>query len=428
MATIIQGGPDKRYEALEQGVGAGVANFFAARKKKESQQKFVSALRAVQSAASYDDAVKSIAMADPEVLTNPDAMELLGEHIARKFPEQEAVTIDTPTGVQTAAVRKGDVAGAIAEAQTRGGRLGAETEVERRRASEDYAEELKAAQLKLEERRTVADEAKARASVMRANRPPKLTDKQLEVELTAQQMIRMGMPEQAAYDRASRIAFGQERIDIVTETGEARLSDVVSGRTQIVPVELLDTPETIPTPEPGKDLWTATLDGTGIPSTLREAASIPGAYMGIFAVDTTEARQRLKMSTQRLVRALANNERFPVAEQERIRKEMSLSPNVFVHPEVMRRRMITVHQELSLWQAQSERDGNDMNLPAKDRAAAKRDAQEIRNFLAELNVPKEQLEESVNPKVAMPPQAQNVFTPDEWQRLTPEERQQWLSQ
>lgn len=109
MATIVQGGPDLRQQALQGGVQTGVQNYFAARKKKKQEQKFLEAFRSINESPDYDTAVKNMATVDREIIANPQAMELLSQQIDRRFPETEALEVMDPTSRQKKTIthRKG---------------------------------------------------------------------------------------------------------------------------------------------------------------------------------------------------------------------------------------------------------------------------------------------------------------------------------
>lgn len=109
MATIVQGSPDPRKAALEQGVGQGIQNYFAAKKKKQQEQKFLDAFKAVNEAGSYEDAVKAMSGIDREIVANPQAMQMISQQIDRKFPAQEALQVIDPVTRkrQTITHRKG---------------------------------------------------------------------------------------------------------------------------------------------------------------------------------------------------------------------------------------------------------------------------------------------------------------------------------
>lgn len=437
MVTIVQGSPDLRQQALEQGVGVGVQNFFKVREEERKKKKFVEAFQQVNSAQTYEQAVSGLATLDKDILSNPQALELLSQQIDRKFPAQDAVQVEKDGVVETIATRKGDVSGALAAAQQRGGRLSQDVSLEEERTSKllkegidldkaalerekfGYKQGYDAKKLGLEERRTRAAELRAKRTGMRQP-----TAKEIEIGILHNSL---GVP----MDRSIRLALDYEKIEIIPETGEVRMTDAIAGKTMIIPQEILDgDPAAIPKPADGKSLWDAAQYATGPFSQLRAAWSLPGNYMGVFVPNKTEeARTQLRMSTQRLVRALANNPRFAATELERIRKELALDPKIYIHPEAMRRRMVVTHQELTLWKAQMDRDASPKSgLPPDQRAQAKASATEIGNFLAQLNVPVEHLHATSKPSAAMPPEAAKSFSPDEWEHLTPEEQQQWLSQ
>jgi hypothetical protein len=96
MATIVQGPMDPRQAALQGGVEKGVAAFLEARKKKKQEAKFLDAYKMVNEAPDYDTAVSQMAMMDPELLSNPEAVKLINEQISRKFPEQETLEVIDP--------------------------------------------------------------------------------------------------------------------------------------------------------------------------------------------------------------------------------------------------------------------------------------------------------------------------------------------
>jgi hypothetical protein len=100
MATIIQGGPDLRQQALQGGVAEGVAGFFEAAKKKREEKKFMDAYKVVNDAPDYETAVKSLGTIDPGILSNPKAMEVLGGQLERKFPPTEALKVIDPLSRQ----------------------------------------------------------------------------------------------------------------------------------------------------------------------------------------------------------------------------------------------------------------------------------------------------------------------------------------
>lgn len=93
MATIVQGGPDLRQEAIQGGVQRGVDAFLETRRRKKQEQKFVDAFKLVNTATSYDDAIMKMSQFDPEIASNPKAMEMLQQQVFAKFPEQETLEV-----------------------------------------------------------------------------------------------------------------------------------------------------------------------------------------------------------------------------------------------------------------------------------------------------------------------------------------------
>lgn len=440
MATIIQGGPDLRQAALEQGVSKGIENYFQERERAHKEQKYLDAFRAVNAATSYDEAVKAMGLVDRELLANPAAMQLLGDQVARKFPAQESVQVDDGSGnISTVGVRKGDVAGGIAAAQAQGGRLAQDTELERTRTFQDedqatqlldadYKRVLGGEKLKLEERRTKAAELRAQAAMQRSKQGKGPSEKDKEIARVSELLG-------GDTARAMKIVYKLEDTDIDPATGEARVLDRLSGRVAVIPAESLGDMDHVPTPKEGESLWDAAVAGTGPFSALRAAAALPIAYGGVFTKGlapnkTIEARQKLDLSTQKLVRALAANPRYASAELERIRKDFSMSPSMWTHPETLRRRMVTVDSELRLWQAQAERDAIDPKLPGKNRAEAKASLSAIKNFIADMNVPEEhrngQQEQNVETVPESVTRAYPEVTFERWNRLSREQKKRLM--
>lgn len=426
MATIVQGGPDLRFAVLEQGVSRGVENYFQERERAKKEQRFLDAFAAVNAATSYEDAVKAVGLADKEVLMNPAAMQILNGQIERRFPPQEGTLIETPEGTRTVVTRKGDVAGAIAQAQAQGGRLESEAAVEQQKSEHlfdrEYQQALDKEKLSLEERRVKALEQRAQILRSNANKPPKPSEKDKEIDRIA--TILGGDP--SDYTRATKIVYGLEQTSVNPTTGEVEVLDKITGNVAIVPQEVAEGLEKVPSNAEGKTLWNAALAGTGPFSALRASAALPTSYMGVFVPEkTVEARQQLELSTQRLVRALAANPRFPATELERIRKEFALNPSIWVHPETLRRRMVTVNNELDLWLAQANRDSQDRTQPPQARAEAKQSAAAIRNFISELGIPEEHRRGETSSIEQVPESVQTRYpqiTWSQWQRLTPEQK------
>ena len=152
---------------------------------------------------------------------------------------------------------------------------------------------------------------------------------------------------------------------------------------------------------PPISLWKAAEEGTGVVSGAKEvyartAGQIPGMPI---PQDTLDARQVLKTTTNDLIRSLSINPRFPVAEMERIREEVSFEPSALDSTPAMRSRMVVVDRMLKNRLENEIRASGDPNLPADTRKAAATAAKDIANFLRILGVPQQGAEK---PQTAPP--------------------------
>jgi len=130
-------------------------------------------------------------------------------------------------------------------------------------------------------------------------------------------------------------------------------------------------------------LWDAAELGTGFVSAL---AGEVGNRIPIWNslsphLRTEAARRNFDTSTQGLIRGLSVNPRYPATEQERIKREISITPSMWTSTPVMRQRMIQVHEYLT-----SERDSNlsianDPLFEAKARGESRVSADHIQRYL-----------------------------------------------
>jgi hypothetical protein len=139
---------------------------------------------------------------------------------------------------------------------------------------------------------------------------------------------------------------------------------------------------------------------TGLtPLALQGGQSVLGQFgANIIDPELTERRQTFSTTQGDLIRALSINPRYPVDEMKRIREEISIEPRAFTDPQSLLARMRSVGRSLRTRLADEERAGADPLLPADDRRAALRAAEDIRNFLAKLGAPEDQ-----SPTAAPPP-------------------------
>jgi len=210
-------------------------------------------------------------------------------------------------------------------------------------------------------------------------------------------------------DDARDLAYGRTKLITDPVTGAHSIFNLRTGRQkplsagggQPSSVPLSPAPAGVPQPQPARvpaappqqaertpTLWEDT-DATGlVPAIQAGASAISGQVGGPVASDVIAKRQRLVNGTQGLVRSLANNSRFPVAEMEAIKKEISITPDVLDSSGSMRARMTAIDQSLSRRYQNEIAAANNPNLPVETRQAASQAANDIGNFLQQLGVPK----------------------------------------
>lgn len=168
---------------------------------------------------------------------------------------------------------------------------------------------------------------------------------------------------------------------------------VAPARTQEVPFDVEEDGRVIPGPEPGRTLFDLAERATGPMSAARSVLATAGAIAGMEPSERAKAiinaRQSMELASNDLIRSLSINPRFPVAEIQRIQREVQLQPAFFDDPEIMRERMRAMDEALRRRAAQAEADAQDRSLPTDLREEQRANSSAIRNFLATLGVPEE---------------------------------------
>jgi len=187
------------------------------------------------------------------------------------------------------------------------------------------------------------------------------------------------------YNRITR------QLEPVAVTGGAAPA-APSGAAPAAPVTPTAAPSGAGRPEsarPPRTLWDMAPRVTGAVPALAEAAQgITGqAGVNVAPEGLIRDRQTFAAVQNDLIRALSVNPRFPVAEMQRIEREIAISPGVFTDPVSMRERMASVDTYLRGRLQNENRAANDASLPVDTRRAALSAANSIRDFLAQLGVP-----------------------------------------
>jgi hypothetical protein len=104
-----------------------------------------------------------------------------------------------------------------------------------------------------------------------------------------------------------------------------------------------------------------------------------------------------------VIRGVINNRRFPVSEQERIRKEINIYPSISTDPQTLLANIRSLDSTLRTILANREREGDDINLPVKGRQEAILAANEARNLLKILGVPQRDASGAPSGQNTIPP-------------------------
>jgi hypothetical protein len=141
----------------------------------------------------------------------------------------------------------------------------------------------------------------------------------------------------------------------------------------------------------GNTLWGLAPNYAGIvPNVVAGATRVGGAFIpgvGELGKDQQYAVQRADTEKGRFISALAVNPRFPVAEMQRIEREISIGAKFLDNAASVRTRMVAVDDYLAKEQIKEEKASTDKNLPVTEQNAARTAANDIRSFRQVLGVP-----------------------------------------
>lgn len=321
-----------------------------------------------------DEATKALQMINPEMFANlPEGV--LGPSAAtqralrqRQALEQFAGSLTDPRA--QAAVLAGQ-GGAAAKFELGTGGAGAASAIGK------LAEDFRAGRITKEEYE--AARRKATYIAPRAQSEGDQRDRKIQ-SIMAQGLDR---------NQAANIVDGNVDIKINENTGRIVLTDLVTRQVTELPVgSATDQRVVVP---PSESLYSQVGEGaTGVVPGALEAASRVTGQLGLpVAKKTIEVRQGLRTAQGEMIRALAINPKLPVAEINRIRKEIDIDPSLFDSTDALKARMRSMDNSLRRRLAQAERDANDPNLPEDLRSAQAQNAAAMRNFLDQLGAPQE---------------------------------------
>lgn len=199
---------------------------------------------------------------------------------------------------------------------------------------------------------------------------------------------------------AEDLAYGMVEVSVNSKTGRPVMTNTVTGESkELSPGQAAVVNRQPPgggqaavnvpvSAQEGETLWDLAEFATGPESAVGAALAVPAAWLGVDPDrKAIYARQTMRLAGRNLVRSLAVNPRFPIAEQERILKETNLEPKFFDAPDLLRTRMIALRNSLYRDMTQAFEDANDINVDPETRRAQGSNAQMIHNFLLTLGVP-----------------------------------------
>ena len=208
-----------------------------------------------------------------------------------------------------------------------------------------------------------------------------------EIAAATEMLRKAGIPN--AEEEATKVVDG-----IVTYTpdpsgGSIYRIDKLKGTAEEINIESGVDRGARPEVPPEGTLWNLAKDATGpIPTMTAGASKASGAAGGPISEKVVSARQKFKAAENDVIRAFSLNPRYPVAEQNRIKENIAITPTFFDSEGLMQARMTSIDaflkEKLALLEWEIKRPGIDK----KQRAEDEKTIAGIRGFLDTLGAPK----------------------------------------
>ena len=213
----------------------------------------------------------------------------------------------------------------------------------------------------------------------------KLTvNEKVTTELTAR-LIASGIPPQQARDRAFDVVNKVTEIALDPETKQPVVVNKLSGT--VTPIGGQEVTETVDAAPQQTTLFSSIEKGVGPVDTAAQAISnVPLLGELVNAEDETRAKQVIKQFNQKVKTAVANNRRFPVAEQETIQKLLPKEDTIFSKDDnaFVQAQELKIFLETSLNSAQNTAANKNTSSKKREEALGKiEDIREILNLMGE---------------------------------------------
>ena len=180
---------------------------------------------------------------------------------------------------------------------------------------------------------------------------------------------------------AANITDGIVEIEIVPDTGMARLINNITGEVRDIPIQSAGDVSRVEIPV-DQQLSNLVDDATGLRSgALALSSRVPGTETTPEEEKVLNARNQFQTFENELARGLVNNPRFPVGERNAVLQAVDISPKIFDTPSALRVRLASTKNFLQTRYEQSMRDASDARLPEDVRSAQASNASAMRNAI-----------------------------------------------
>lgn len=227
----------------------------------------------------------------------------------------------------------------------------------------------------------------------------RVNQRQQRIDAQVPRLMReLGVAEDEAIELATNVVDKLVRFEM-TETGAVRMIDEGLGKAYEIPVRIAEgiqaaAGESDIRPPPNVEdpnnvtAFQALEYGTGLVNRILDVGSAVTGQFGLpIAEDQVFATQRLNSLGQEFIRNLSLNPRFPAAEQDRIRKELTTLPSFFESVPRAQGKLLAIHNDIAEKLIAARRDAQDPSLGADIRSAQQANANALEAFLPKLGLP-----------------------------------------
>ena len=191
--------------------------------------------------------------------------------------------------------------------------------------------------------------------------------------------------------QAIQLADRTRKVQVTTEGRALDVDMTDPNNPKVSEIPISGDPLTIPEPAPEQTLFGLADQATGPGNIIGGQAIAPiGAAFGMPAstldAESVSAQQFFSAAENSLIRGFSLNPKFPVAEQNRIRENISIQPKFFDSAELMRERMWAIDRFLANEEQKFLRDSQNPSLPNDLRSQQGANAVNVKSFRNSLGI------------------------------------------